>query len=211
MHLSEANRALQELRNLKAVVTYRIPPSYEAKGDQSVYLAFSDARSGSSSYGQTGYVSGIFFPSSRIYHVIDWHSSKQKRVSFSSIGAEILAADESAGRASFMTYLLNEMYTSTAKLPFVLTVDSHGLYSTVSTLHERQDYCLRPTVARIRDSFETGEIDVLQWIRGTKNVADALTKRNQSTNRLLIETCKTCTLPSTIFEKTERVIHSEWQ
>ena len=132
-------------------------------------------------------------------------------MSFSSIGAEILAAAESADRASFMTYSLNEIYTSNAKLPLVLTVDSHGLYSTVSTLHEGQDYRLRPTVARIRDSFETGEIDVLQWIPGTKNVADALTKRNQSTNKRLNETCKTGTLPSIIFEKTERVVHSEWQ
>ena len=156
-------------------------------------------------------MSGIFFPSSKIYHIIDWHSSKQKQVSFLPIGAEILFAAESADRASYMTYSLNEMYTSTAKLPLVLTVDSHGLYSTVSTLHLGQDYCLRLTVARIRDSFETGEIDVLQWIPGTKNVADALTKRNQSTNRLSNVTCKTGTLPSTIFEKTERVIHSEWQ
>ena len=102
-------------------------------------------------------------------------------------------------------YSLNEMYTSTAKRKLVLTVDSHGLYSTVSTLHEGQDYRLRPTVARIRNSFETGEIDVLQWLSGTKNGAHALTKRNQSTNRLLNETCKTCTIPSTFFAKTERV------
>ena len=52
-NLYEANRALQELGNLKPVVTYRIPPSYEAKGIQPVYLAFSNTSSGSSSYGQT--------------------------------------------------------------------------------------------------------------------------------------------------------------
>ena len=81
-HLSEASRALKELRNLRPVVTYRILPSHAAKGDQPVYLAFSDAGSGSSSYGQTVYVSSIYFPLSRIYHDIDWHSSKQELVSF---------------------------------------------------------------------------------------------------------------------------------
>ena len=51
-------------------------------------------------------------------------------------------------------------------LPFALTVDSNGLYSTITTLHEGSDYRLRPTVSRIRDSFENREINVIQWIPG---------------------------------------------
>lgn len=37
---------------------------------------------------------------------------------------------------------------------------------------------MRQTVQRIRDSFEAGDMDVLRWIPGIYNVADALTKRN---------------------------------
>jgi len=62
--------------------------------------------------------------------------------------------------------------------PLVLTVDSFGLYSTISTLHEGRDYRLRPTVARLRDSFESRDISILQWIPGAVNIADALTKVN---------------------------------
>lgn len=60
----------------------------------------------------------------------------------------------------------------------MLTVDSNSLYSTIKTLYERSDYRLHPTVARIRDSYESGEISTMQQTPGQKNVANALTKRN---------------------------------
>ena len=40
------------------------------------------------------------------------------------------------------------------QLPFVLSIDSNGLYSTNTTLHEGHDYRLRPTVGLIRGLFE---------------------------------------------------------
>ncbi len=54
------------------------------------------------------------------------------------------------------------------RYPLVLTVDSLGLHATITTVNEGKDYRLRPKVARLRDSFETGEISVLQWISGPK-------------------------------------------
>ncbi len=70
-------------------------------------------------------------------------------------------------------------------LPFVLTVESAGLYSTMSTLHDTKDYRLRPTVSRLRDSFESSEIHTVYWIPAQKNVSDALTKRNIVIYKLL--------------------------
>ena len=93
-----------------------------------------------------------------MYHVLDWHSCKQSWVAFSSIGAEILAAATSTDRGSLMAESLKRVYGSDVPLPVILTVELHGLYSTVTTLHEGTEYRLRPTVARIRDSFENGEI-----------------------------------------------------
>lgn len=77
-----------------------------------------------------------------------------------------------------MAEQLQEVHGATSPLPFVVTVDSNGLYSTITTLHEGSDYRLRPTVQRKRDSFEDGEISVMQWIAGKRNLADGLTKRN---------------------------------
>ena len=59
----------------------------------------------SNSYGHTGYLSGMHLSEGgeHIYHLVDWHSAKQSRVSFSSIGAEVLAAAYSADRGFLMS------------------------------------------------------------------------------------------------------------
>ena len=165
---------------------------------------------GSNSYGQTGYLSGMHLSAGgeRIYHLVDWHSAKKSRVSFSSIGAEILAAAYSADRGSLMSNCIAKLYGSSAKLPFILSVDSHGLYSTIKTLHEGKDYRLRPTMARLRDSFEVGEIAVVQWIPRKLNLADASTKRNINSYRDLNQVAASGTLPLKRFENAHRVTNS---
>ena len=95
------------------------------------------------------------------------------------------------------------------KFAFIFTVDSRGLYSTITTLHEGADYRLRPTVSRLRDSFENGEIDHMQWIAGTKNLADALTKRNFSMFRQLNEVMKEGLMKAELFEHAKRVSFNE--
>ena len=176
-HISEANQMRFALKKLKPTLTYKSPRYTEETLKNSSILTFSDASQGSTTYGQTGYVSGILFPGN-IYHIVDWHSSKQNRVSFSSMGAEIIAAADSADRSILLSYALRRILDLDEPLPLILTIDSHGLYSTITTLHEGKDYRLRPTVCRVRDSFESGELSVVQWIAGTNNIADALTKCN---------------------------------
>lgn len=47
---------------------------------------------------------------------------------------------------------------------------------------------MRQTVQRIRNSFESQELDV-RWIPGKDNVADALTKRNVQMHKKLNSIC----------------------
>ncbi len=61
-----------------------------------------------------------------------------------------------------MTEGLQALYGADTSLTLVLTVDSLGLHATITTAHEGKDYRLRPTVARLRDSVESGEISVIQ-------------------------------------------------
>ena len=124
-------------------------------------------------------MSGILLPNND-YHTIDWHSSKQNRISFSFMGAEIIAAAESVDRSILLSFAIQRILDLEDPLPLILTIDSHGLYSTITTLHEGKDYRLRPTVSRIRDSFESGEITTVQLIAGSLNISDALTKCNPS-------------------------------
>jgi hypothetical protein len=46
------------------------------------------------------------------------------------------------------------------------TLNSVSTLKVFTTLHESKDYRLRPTVARLRDSFGAEEIRVLRWIPG---------------------------------------------
>jgi len=201
-NLVTANKVLREVKALIPSIIFR---ATTRQTDPS-YLCFSDASTGSSSYGQTGYISGIYLPAGgeSVYHALDWVSCKQSRVSFSSIGAEILAAATSTDRGSLMAERLQVLYNTAEPLPFVLTVDSHGLYSTVTILHEGSDYRLRPTVARMRDSFEIREISVMQWIPGKQNLADALTKRNTEMYSTLNKVMSTGFLSSDVFRSAER-------
>ncbi len=147
--------------------------------------------------------------SSLLYHVLDWHCCKQSRIYFSSIGCEILSAAASADRASSMVHAIQLLHDSPSPLPLVLTVDSLGLYSTITTLHEGKDNRLCPTVARLRDSFEPGEIQTIQWIAGDSNIADALTKRNTGMYRILNRICLTGTIEATLFKVSQRALSQD--
>lgn len=203
--LVTANHLLRDLKTLDPSTTYRSPPNVEFAP---AYLAFSDASMGRSAYGQTGYLSGIYMPMEGdygFYHVLDWVSGKQRRVSFSSIGAEILAAATSTDRGALMAERIGVLNGRNKKLPFVLSVDSNGIYTTITTLHEGADYRLRPTVSRLRDSFENGEIEVMQCVRGVGNLADALTKRNLDMFKKLNKVMTDGIIRDVIFNEGKRV------
>ena len=175
--LKLANQALSQLQNIPARITFPSPPSISTLR----MIAFSDA-SHTRSYGQTGLIIGLYATSKSdcFFHFLDFTSAKQRRVTFSSIGAEILAAVDTADRAIHACAGVNAILSSmiSTKVTLELCVDSRGLFDTISTLHEGKDYRLRGTVARLRDSFASKEISGIRWIKGLQNIADALTKFN---------------------------------
>lgn len=178
-HIVEGNKLLHELLKLESKITFR-PPDQNAEG---TVTTFSDASHGGreSSYGQTGGISGLMMLEDKtgnpIFHAIGWTSHKQKRISHSSFGAEIIACGDMDERGHFIREALRDLFPSSG-IKHELCVDSRALFDTVTTLHESKEFRLRPTVTRIRDSFESGELDTLRWVAGIDNVADTLTKAN---------------------------------
>ena len=75
-HLHTANKCLQEMRALTPFINY-VKPSQSPKS--LTYLGLSDASQGKTSYGQTGYVSGIHLSAKGggIFYLLDWLSAKQ--------------------------------------------------------------------------------------------------------------------------------------
>ena len=75
----------------------------------------------------------------------------------------------------------------------------------MTTLHEGTDYRLRPTVPRIRGSFENREIATMQWNAGKLNLADALTKRSLEMFRMLNKVMLDGVLDPCMFDKAKRI------
>lgn len=84
-----------------------------------------------------------------------------------------------------------------------LLFDSRGIHDTITTLHDSKEYRLRQTVQRMRDSFESHDLDVLRWIRGIFNIADRVTKRNAQTWRLLSDVLNSGLLPELLMDITQ--------
>ena len=186
-NIREANAMVSELTKLTPVVFF---PRLQSEVSKACVYTFSDASfniGASQSYGQSGLVTGISAQSANgdnVYHIIDWSSHKQRRVSHSSYGAEILACADADDRGFHLRDSILSLFPA-SNARHVLHVDSRGLYETITTLHDGKEYRLRQTVERIRNSFDSGELDVLRWIPGKINIADALTKRNIVLYRML--------------------------
>ena len=189
--LVKANDILKEVLALKPQILFKVPPKSDHITEVLV-CSFADAsfnHSDMTGYGQTGLIKGL-----RIklndgmdrFHALDWASAKQKRVSYSPYGAEVLACADADDRGFYLKTGLESMFMHT-KIRSELSVDSRCLYDTVTTSHEGRDYRLRPTVQRIRNSFDNHELNHMRWIPGDINPADALTKRNPQTWKLLNE------------------------
>lgn len=115
-------------------------------------------------YGQTGIVSGIGKVREQgqdIFHLIDWCSNKQRIVSYSPYGSEILACANTDDRVYYSKTAVNSIFENEG-VKNELFNDSRCLYDTIATLHEGEDYRLRPTVQRMRNSLETQELNAMR-------------------------------------------------
>jgi hypothetical protein len=102
--LCEANEIMRNLRSLKAEIRFQNPSSIARVS----VLAYSDAAH-SGTYGQSGYLAGLCIhqlDGTMLYFITDWHSASLKRVAFSSTGAEILAAANTADRGLALTAIV---------------------------------------------------------------------------------------------------------
>ena len=210
-HIVEANETVRDIRKLDPTIVYHSPGNVA----NAILSTFSDASfniTARKSYGQTGLVSGVrttMQDGSELFHILDWVSTKQRRISHSSYGAEILACAEGDDRGFYLKMGINSLFPK-VKMRNEILVDSMGLFDTITTLHEGNEYRLRQTVQRIRDSFEAADVNVIRWIPGTQNIADALTKRNFTLWKLLNNICTTGNIDPQLL-KGQELDSADWQ
>lgn len=185
-HIIEANAMVAEVLQLKPEIRFIRPLKVSGVS----LLSLSDASHGSwsNNYGQTGILSELkietSFNEDPVFHPLYWVSNKQRRVTYSSFGAEIFACADAEDRGIDMKYSLQNIYRS-IQVPHTIFVDSKALFDTITILHEPREYRLRKTVTLLRDAFEAGELDCLTWIPGLNNISDALTKRSVNHSRTM--------------------------
>lgn len=151
---------LREILKLKPFVLFKSPQKPLA---QAFIDSFSDSSFNIStawSYGQNSFVACIAHQqqgsTALEYRVVDWNSSKERRICYSFYGSEILAY----GDANYSSFNFRQSHWSlfgTTKMGSIrstLYVDNKGLYDTLSTTHESDAHQMRQTIQRIRDSYE---------------------------------------------------------
>lgn len=136
-HLVDANEMVAEIFQLEPVLTFLKPQHVK----EAIISSFSDAsHPRDRDYGQSGILCGLRIKeegsdSQDIFHMVDWTSHKQKRVSYSSYGAEILACATADDRGYYLKEALTPYSQDTKRVTSCL--------STPTRLRIRLQLCTR--------------------------------------------------------------------
>lgn len=140
-HVIEANRMVKELKDLSSTITFR---RTEGKPKDMKIWNYPDAPLNvvaGRGYGQIGIVTGLMVQSEtneKVFHPVDWGSSKLKRVSHSSYGAEILACADADDRGFYRKEPLRSV-TRGKNIGPILQVESRGLYNNITRVHSGRE------------------------------------------------------------------------
>lgn len=138
--LSEANNMLKEARDLQLVIKFKKTCSTVRKIEVWTFRDASFISCSGRHYGETGVITGLMVRQHDgkqiyMYHLIDWASTKQRRVVHSSHGAEILACADAHDRFYSLRHSIR-CITRNETIKRILHVDSKGLFDTISIFHD---------------------------------------------------------------------------
>jgi hypothetical protein len=118
--------------------------------------------------------------------VVDWRSRKLKRVVSSSTAAEALAANDTLDEVVYMKEVLKELLgRSATKIPIELFTDCRNLYRSVMSTSLVDNPRLRTDVVKLKQSLEAGETSKFWHVTGDSMLADCLTKKGASAEKLM--------------------------
>lgn len=114
---------------------------------------------------------------------IYWQSKKIRRVVKSTLSAETLALLDCAEAAVYLVRILDDI-SDCGSLRVKCYVDNKSLVDALQSYRGVEDRRLRIDIAVLRDMLERREIGEVDWVDASKQLADCLTKRGASTDRL---------------------------
>ena len=120
--------------------------------------------------------------------VISWASNKIKRVVKSTLAAEGLSLLEALEEAIYLRVLLSEiMYNEPLdeRIKIYAYTDNKSLYENVYSSKQASEKLLRIELAAIEQMLDKKQVQSIGWISTDKMLADSLTKKNASGERLI--------------------------
>ena len=115
---------------------------------------------------------------------IYWQSRKLKRVVKSTLAAETLALVEGAEVSFYIASIIKEITKMKEEMPIQCKVDNKSLVDALSSSKQVDDRRLRIDIAVLDEMLEKKEIHNVFWVDTTSQLADCLTKRGASTEKL---------------------------
>ena len=114
---------------------------------------------------------------------IFWQSRKIRRVVKSTLAAEALALLDGASAAVYLSNILQEI-SGCNSIPIKCFVDNQSLVEALSSYKMVDDRRLRIDISVLKNMLENEELKEVSWIDTSKQLADCLTKRGASCEKL---------------------------
>ena len=188
--LFDANKAVKKLKSNSVKVKF---PCL-GRPEKLKVVVFSDATYGSLVDGASQGANLVFVQGENgKVAPISWQSKKLNRVTKSPLASETLALCDGADAGYLVASHLTELFRLKVFPEICCYVDNVSLKDTLNTSTIVSDKRLRVDIARLREMVVRNEIKVF-WVEGKRQIADALTKRGASTDKL-IHVLESCELP----------------
>ena len=114
---------------------------------------------------------------------ISWQSKKLDRITKSPLASETSAMSDTADNAFLLKCKLEELFPL-SNVKTTCYTDCKSLWDTVQTRTSLEDTRLLVDVGRMREMVDKKEVE-LKWVFGSEQLADVLTKRGASAEKLL--------------------------
>ena len=149
-------------------------------------LVYSDASYGNLPNGVSSAGGFIIFLADNDGNVcpLYWESKKIRRVVKSTLAAETLAASDALDNAYYLAEILSEiLFRNSRDIPIRLMLDNKSLFDNVHSVKNVSEKRLRIDIAIIKELVSEDRL-VLEWVKTTCQLADALTKKGVNPAKL---------------------------
>ena len=181
--LIEVNKVIRKIKTEEAKL------KFQPLDGEKVLVVYTDASLGNVDQGgsQGGYFICLMGSDCRISPLC-WNSKRIRRVVRSTLAAETNAMADGVDMGVFLASLYSEVVYGKAnpkKLPIVCKTDCKSLHDALVSTKDVAEKRLRIEMNGIKEQLLDGQIQRVDWIQASEQLADCLTKKGASCAKLM--------------------------